>query len=91
MPDLRDALHQHLAKAGVAPFLFVGAGLSIRYLGLDGWAALLRRMAELTDYDYGSSCLASLTTEALSRWRGVKLSWCLLLTGGPPPSTCASA
>lgn len=52
MLGFRDSLHHHLAKAGVAPFLFVGAGLSIRYLGLDGWAALLRRMAELTDYDY---------------------------------------
>ena len=52
MVDLRESLNQHLAKAGVAPFLFVGAGISIRYLGLDGWAGLLRRMAELTDFDY---------------------------------------
>jgi len=36
MPDFRDSLHQHLAKVDVAPFLGVGAGLSIRYLGLDG-------------------------------------------------------
>jgi SIR2-like domain len=52
MADLRESLNRHLAKAGVAPFLFVGAGISIRYLGLDGWAGLLRRMAELTDFDY---------------------------------------
>lgn len=52
MPNFHKSLHQHLAKVGPAPFLFVGAGLSIRYLGLDGWAALLRRLAELTDYDY---------------------------------------
>ena len=52
MASFRESLHSHLAKAGVAPFLFVGAGLSIRYLGLDGWPALLRRMAALTDYDY---------------------------------------
>lgn len=52
MPDLRQTLAEHLGKAGVAPFLFVGAGLSRRYLRLDGWEALLRRMAELTDKDY---------------------------------------
>jgi hypothetical protein len=52
MPGFRESLAQHLAKAGVAPFLFVGAGLSRRYLELDGWEELLRRMAALTDYDY---------------------------------------
>jgi SIR2-like domain len=54
VPDLRASLAEHLAKAGVAPFLFVGAGLSRRYLQLDDWEALLQRMANLTarDYDY---------------------------------------
>ncbi len=52
MADLRQSLSEHLAKAGVAPFLFIGAGLSRRYLQLDGWEGLLRRMAALTDGDY---------------------------------------
>lgn len=52
MPDLRETLAEHLGKAGVAPFLFVGAGLSRRYLQLEGWEGLLHRMAELTEKDY---------------------------------------
>jgi hypothetical protein len=47
-------LEAHLAQFPSAPFLFVGAGVSRRYLRLDGWEELLRRFAELTgeDYDY---------------------------------------
>lgn len=47
-------LESHLAQFPSAPFLFVGAGMSRRYLGLDGWEDLLRRFAELTgeNYDY---------------------------------------
>ena len=52
MPDFRDSFASHLAKAAPAPFLFIGAGLSIRYLSLDSWEGLLRRLAELTDHDY---------------------------------------
>lgn len=54
MPPFRESLVKHLTKAGVAPFLFVGGGLSRRYLELDDWEALLRRMADLTgrDFDY---------------------------------------
>lgn len=35
-----------------APFLFVGAGVSRRYVGTDGWVDLLRRMAALTGRPY---------------------------------------
>lgn len=52
MSDFRDGLEAHLKTFRAAPFLFIGAGLSRRYLGLDGWEALLRRMAELTGGDY---------------------------------------
>lgn len=38
-------LKAHLDALPAAPFLFIGAGLSRRYLGLDGWEALLRRYA----------------------------------------------
>lgn len=51
MSDLRDQLSTHLAGRA-APFLFVGAGFGIRYLGLDGWEALLRRFAEATGRQY---------------------------------------
>jgi SIR2-like domain len=54
LPDLREELVAHFSQTAAAPFLFVGAGFSRRYLQLDRWEALLRRMADLTskDYDY---------------------------------------
>lgn len=51
MSDLADELAAHL-QGKAAPFLFVGAGLSRRYLGVDGWEGLLRRFASLTDKPY---------------------------------------
>jgi SIR2-like domain len=55
--EFRETLGQHLKSFRAASFLFVGAGLSRRYLELDGWEALLRRLAELTneDFDYYSA------------------------------------
>jgi len=55
--DFQDELLAHLRSFRAAPFLFVGAGLSRRYLGLDGWEALLRRLAGLTGqrYEYYSA------------------------------------
>lgn len=53
MHDLRTKLANHLHGLA-APFLFVGAGLSRRYVQADSWEALLRRFAEETGqpYDY---------------------------------------
>lgn len=53
----QDALLQHLRQFASAPFLFVGAGLSRRYLNLEGWEGLLRRFADLAGkpYEYYSS------------------------------------
>lgn len=45
-------LKTHLEALAAAPFLFVGAGLSRRYLGLDGWEDLLRRYAEVAGQPY---------------------------------------
>lgn len=54
MSDFEEDLRAQLQKARSAPFLFVGAGLSRRYLDLDDWSGLLKRMAGLTgkSYDY---------------------------------------
>jgi hypothetical protein len=40
---LREELSVHLGGFRSAPFLFAGAGLSRRYLGLESWEGLLRR------------------------------------------------
>jgi hypothetical protein len=42
---LREQISDHLSGFRSAPFLFAGAGLSRRYLGLDSWEGLLRRFA----------------------------------------------
>lgn len=48
----QDDLYAHLAASDTAPFLFVGSGLSRRYLGADDWESLLRRFAEKTNRPY---------------------------------------
>ena len=50
--SLKIKIIEHLRKFHTAPFLFVGSGLSRRYLGLDDWTGLLRRMSALTDRPY---------------------------------------
>ena len=52
MDGFRETFEQHLKDFRAAPFLFVGAGLSRRYLDLDGWEALLRRLSDLTGGDF---------------------------------------
>ena len=51
--DAYDQLVAHLRKFHSAPFLFVGAGFSRRYLGLPNWTQLLEHIAALTDRAYG--------------------------------------
>jgi hypothetical protein len=48
----RQGLAAHLASFTAAPILFVGSGLSRRYLGLPDWTTLLKQLATLTDRDY---------------------------------------
>lgn len=45
-------LEVHLARFTSAPFLFVGAGISRRYLSLENWEGLLRRYAAITGKPY---------------------------------------
>jgi hypothetical protein len=49
---LKETLVAHLEQFHTAPFLFVGSGLSRRYLGLEDWDGLLRRFASLTARPY---------------------------------------
>ncbi|OYD81367.1 SIR2 family protein [Azospirillum brasilense] len=49
---LNEQLADHLAQFQTAPFLFVGSGMSRRYLGLESWEALLEKFSALTDLPY---------------------------------------
>lgn len=70
-------LRQHLKQFAAAPVLFVGSGVSRRFLALPDWTGLLRHLAGLTgnDYDYyGSTAtgdpsrIASLMAPALHEY-----------------------
>lgn len=50
--DAFNQLEAHLRGFRSAPFLFVGSGVSRRYLGLEDWTGLLRRFADLTPQSY---------------------------------------
>ena len=54
---IEKQLSDHLASIGTAPFLFVGSGISRRYIGLEDWKSLLTKFATgLTqpfEYYYG--------------------------------------
>lgn len=56
-PMATHPLETHLQRFAAAPFLFVGAGISRRYLGLENWEGLLRRFSAVAGrpYEYYSS------------------------------------
>ena len=43
--SIETQLTDHLATIGTAPFLFVGSGMSRRYIGLEDWKALLKKFS----------------------------------------------
>ena len=49
---LNEAFLDHLSKFRTVPFLFVGAGLSRRYLGTENWEQLLRKYAAVAGRPY---------------------------------------
>lgn len=48
----RQNLAAHLAGFTASPILFVGSGVSRRYLDMPDWASLLNELAALTDREY---------------------------------------
>ncbi|XKH58042.1 SIR2 family protein [Citricoccus nitrophenolicus] len=47
-----EALIAHLSKVSTSPFLFVGSGLSRRYMGSDTWQGLLGRFSDAMGRPY---------------------------------------
>lgn len=52
MPSLEESLTEHLAQFHTAPILFLGSGLTRRYLELDDWETLLNYLSSLTSKPY---------------------------------------
>ena len=50
--DVKEYIVEHLGQFTTAPFLFVGAGISRRYLNLENWEGLLRKFADQSGVQY---------------------------------------
>lgn len=50
--NFKETFTEHLKKFQTAPFLFIGSGLSRRYLNLENWEGLLRKYSQLTGKDF---------------------------------------
>ena len=52
MLDIQTKLREVLNKSNSLPFLFVGSGMSRRYLGLPDWGGLLKEFLDEDDVEY---------------------------------------
>lgn len=57
--SLTEELHAHLSTFETAPFLFVGSGMSRRYIQSETWAGLLSRFAAKLDKPYAQYASAA--------------------------------
>jgi hypothetical protein len=51
--SLQEELYEHLSSFETSPILFVGSGLSRRYLGLEDWEGLLAKFSSEIDQKFG--------------------------------------
>ena len=50
---MKEEIFKHISKFDTTPFLFVGSGLTRRYLGLESWYGLLNKFAsQVNDNDF---------------------------------------
>lgn len=45
--SFKESLNQHFKKFEASPMLFIGSGMSRRYLGVEGWEQLLQKFCDL--------------------------------------------
>ena len=65
--EIQTILTQMLKKNGHGPFLFIGSGISRRYVGLEDWSELLRNFcANIKEYEYYLSSSNSDLTQTAS-------------------------
>lgn len=50
---LGESLLSHLKSFPSPPYLFIGSGISRRYLGLEDWPGLLKKLCEVHELDHG--------------------------------------
>ncbi|REE89198.1 SIR2 family protein [Cupriavidus plantarum] len=76
--SLTEQLYSHLKQFASPPYLFVGSGISRRYLGLENWAGLLEKQCKVHGLDHGflsTSANGSLPALATEMARELHETW----------------